>query len=315
MTYKPKVLNALSGGTGISNADASTITLGGSLTTSGSFASTFTMTNTTAVTFPTSGTLATTAQIPSTPISLANGGTNASLVASNGGILYSTATAGAILSGTATARQMLQSGASTTPAWSTATYPATTTAFQLLASTATSVVGEITAGSTGTVLTGVTGAVPAFSATPTLTSVTLGGGTALGTYIQGTFTPVLRFGGASVGITYSSQFGQYNQVGNVVYFSIQIILTSKGSSTGTASISGFPVTSSSTSGNVSFPIPFMYKITLTATYTQMYSAVGNSSVICTLAQANAIGSASVVVDNTSFANDSVIGFQGFYFTS
>ncbi len=59
------------------------------------------------------------------PISLANGGTNASLTASNGGIFYSTATAGAILAGTATAGQMLQSGASTTPAWSTATYPAT----------------------------------------------------------------------------------------------------------------------------------------------------------------------------------------------
>jgi len=43
---------------------ASTITLGGNFTTSGAFASTFTMTNTTNVTFPTSGTLATTSQIP-----------------------------------------------------------------------------------------------------------------------------------------------------------------------------------------------------------------------------------------------------------
>ncbi len=53
------------------------------------------------------------------PISLAHGGTNANLTASNGGIFYSTASAGAILSGTATAGLALLSGASTTPTWST----------------------------------------------------------------------------------------------------------------------------------------------------------------------------------------------------
>jgi hypothetical protein len=55
-----------SGGTGVNNG-SSTITLGGSLTTSGAFASTFTMTGITGVTFPTSGTLATSSQIPSLP--------------------------------------------------------------------------------------------------------------------------------------------------------------------------------------------------------------------------------------------------------
>lgn len=51
------VLLGANGGTGVANT-SKTITLGGNLTTSGAFASTFTMTNTTAVTFPTSGTLA-----------------------------------------------------------------------------------------------------------------------------------------------------------------------------------------------------------------------------------------------------------------
>lgn len=52
------------------------------------------------------------------PISLANGGTSASLTASNGGIFYSTASAGAILAGTATAGLALLSGSSTAPTWS-----------------------------------------------------------------------------------------------------------------------------------------------------------------------------------------------------
>jgi len=60
-------------------------------------------------------------------LSLARGGTNASLAASNGGIVYSTTTGLAILSGSATAGQMLQSGAGAAPAWSTATFPTTAT--------------------------------------------------------------------------------------------------------------------------------------------------------------------------------------------
>jgi len=53
------ILSGALGGTGVSNS-GKTITLGGNLTTSGAFASTFTMTGATNVTFPTSGTLATT---------------------------------------------------------------------------------------------------------------------------------------------------------------------------------------------------------------------------------------------------------------
>lgn len=159
-------LSGTRGGTGVNNG-ASTITLGGSLTTSGAFASTFTMTGVTNVTFPTSGTLATTAGTVSsvsgttnritstggttpvidisasyvgqssittlgtittgvwtgTNIALANGGTNATLTASNGGIVFSSASALGILSGTATASQVLLSGANTTPAWSVAVFP------------------------------------------------------------------------------------------------------------------------------------------------------------------------------------------------
>jgi hypothetical protein len=61
-------LSPARGGTGVNNG-TNTLTLGGNLTTSGAFASTFTMTGITTVTFPTSGTLATTSQLP-TPAAL-----------------------------------------------------------------------------------------------------------------------------------------------------------------------------------------------------------------------------------------------------
>lgn len=152
-------LSPARGGTGVNNG-SSTITVGGSFTMSGAFTFNGTLTGNTSVTFPTSGTLATVGQIPTgaaltrvddtnvtltlggSPgtalvnaasitagwngqLSLARGGSNASLTASNGGIVYSTASAMAILAGTATAGQMLRSGASGAPSWSTATYPST----------------------------------------------------------------------------------------------------------------------------------------------------------------------------------------------
>jgi hypothetical protein len=59
-TWNGTVVGSTYGGTGVNNG-ASTITLGGSLTTAGAFASTFTMTAATNVTFPTTGTLLTSA--------------------------------------------------------------------------------------------------------------------------------------------------------------------------------------------------------------------------------------------------------------
>jgi len=63
-------------------------------------------------------------------------------------------------------------------------------------------------------------------------------------YEEGTFTPALAFGGLSVGITYSTQYGKYTKIGNLVFFSLYIVLTSKGTSTGSATIGGLPFTNS-----------------------------------------------------------------------
>ncbi len=197
-------LSGTRGGTGVNNGAntitlGGSIVTGGAHTLSGAFASTFTFTNTTSVTFPTSGTLATTAQIPTgaaltktddtnvtltlggSPstalvnaasltlgwtgqLGLTRGGTNASLTASNGGIVYSTSTALGILSGTATANQVLLSGSSTTPAWSTATYPATTTINQLLYSSSNNTIVGLATANSGVLVTS-SGGVPSISST------------------------------------------------------------------------------------------------------------------------------------------------------
>jgi hypothetical protein len=65
-------------------------------------------------------------------------------------------------------------------------------------------------------------------------------------YEEGTWTPVVAFGGASVGVTYSAQQGNYTKIGNRVYISGRVALTNKGSSTGAITITGLPFTSANT---------------------------------------------------------------------
>lgn len=168
-------------------------------------------------------------------LSLALGGTNANLTASNGGIFYSTASAGAILSGTATASKMLLSGASTTPTWSTSTIPtsAGATANKVLLSDGTNYVlstptfpnasattGNIiisdgtnwiastptypaAAGSSGNVLTSNgtnwTSAAPATSGTVTSVSVVSANGFA-GTVATATSTPAITLSTTITGV-------------------------------------------------------------------------------------------------------------------
>ena len=132
------------------------------------------------------------------PISLANGGTNASLTASVGGIFYSTATAAAILSGTATAQQMLQSGASGAPAWSIAAWPQTTTINQLLYSSANNLVSGLGTANSATLYTSTTG-VPAMTASMTNGQILLGSTGAnpvLGTLTAGTGISIINNAGS-----------------------------------------------------------------------------------------------------------------------
>lgn len=59
-------------------------------------------------------------------------------------------------------------------------------------------------------------------------------------YEEGTWTPALSFGGATTGITYGTQFGQYTRIGRQVTLVAKVVLTSKGSATGLAAITGLP---------------------------------------------------------------------------
>jgi hypothetical protein len=63
-------------------------------------------------------------------------------------------------------------------------------------------------------------------------------------YEEGTWTPGISFGAGTTGITYNATYttGYYTKIGNVVAISAFLNLTSKGTSTGTALITGLPFT-------------------------------------------------------------------------
>jgi hypothetical protein len=69
----------------------------------------------------------------------------------------------------------------------------------------------------------------------------------LSTYVAPTaWTPVITFGGGSTGLTYTTQQGKYSRIGNVVFINFTITLSAKGTSTGIALITGFPVSAAGT---------------------------------------------------------------------
>lgn len=65
------------------------------------------------------------------------------------------------------------------------------------------------------------------------------------------FTPTIKFGGASVGVTYAARSGYYTELGGRVEFWMAMTLSSKGSSTGTARavLTGLPA-----AAGINFPL-------------------------------------------------------------
>lgn len=103
----------------------------------------------------------------------------------------------------------------------------------------TSTLTSISVGATATVLQGSTGADPAFTATPTVTSITFGSGSPLANYVTaGTWTPTID-GAVSGTTTYSTQTGTYTRIGNIIVAQCLLQITAA-TGTGDARVGGFP---------------------------------------------------------------------------
>ena len=130
-------------------------------------------------------------------------------------------------------------------------------------------------------------------------------------YEEGTWTPGIAFGGASVGVTYNTTFtgGQYTRIGNRVFVTGYLVIINKGSSTGDATITGLPFTSKSGSPNyLSANILFEAAITFTGSYG---GRITPNATTIDLFQYSTAG-AFTFLSNTNFSNGSIIYISAQY---
>lgn len=177
-----------------------------------------------------------------------------------------------------------------------------------LYSAASGVVTSTSAGAAGTVFAGSAGA-PSFTATPTVTSISFGG-SALGNYVATTsFTPAVKFGGGSTGLTYTTQSGNYVRIGSIVQFEIIIVLSNKGSSTGTMTITGMPIAAA---GSPTFPLYIAVGVTAPASTTYSIAQIGGTTTTLSLLGINGATNAAAVYADTNVSNTTQIFINGTY---
>jgi hypothetical protein len=131
----------------------------------------------------------------------------------------------------------------------------------------------------------------------------------LSDYSVGTWTPGITFGGGNTGITYAgTPYGFYTKIGNRIFFQCDISLSSKGSSTGGASLTGFPFAANGANGN--YVAVNAWVMPLTAVWVPMfYLPKGGTTVV--LNKLSSSGSAASLLD-TDFANSTEVMLTGHY---
>jgi hypothetical protein len=132
---------------------------------------------------------------------------------------------------------------------------------------------------------------------------------ALDDYEEGTWTMGVSFGGASVGVTYNGNTGTYTKIGRQVTVNGYLALTSKGSSTGNALLTGLPFTIGNSASNFSVPSFWFNNITFTNQF-QGYANYGTTTIL--LQEITVLGSNSSLT-NADFANNSEIMVSLTYF--
>jgi hypothetical protein len=118
-------------------------------------------------------------------------------------------------------------------------------------------------------------------------------------YEEGTWTPVLNFGGVAGVTTYFARAAIYTKIGNAVTVTAYFVITTKSAATGGASISGLPF--STKSGTSLFHTAATY--TAANLFTGASTAYADpASTSFNIAQTNG-STGSVGATNTTFANN------------
>jgi len=145
------------------------------------------------------------------------------------------------------------------------------------------------------------------------TQVPSGGANVLDDYAEGTWTPGISFGLGTTGITYSAQLATYTKIGRVVVVTGRVVLSNKGSSTGTMRITGLPFTIGV--GNQNFgvggPCSFYSAFGARVAAGVIVQGVPNQTHF-DLTTPNAATGATLVLNDTDATNTSQVNFVATY---
>lgn len=125
---------------------------------------------------------------------------------------------------------------------------------------------------------------------------------------EGSFTPGVSFGGGTTGITYTTQTASYLKRGNRVFISGYIALSSKGSSTGAAKLTGLPFTARNNNDSNSVLSAYLVGVTFANQHQHLFDL--NATTV-SLNEVSAAGTATNLTD-ADFSNTSSIFFSGTY---
>ena len=167
-------------------------------------------------------------------------------------------------------------------------------------------------------------ATPTFTGQATIPTIALTGGqiafpatrvpssdpNTLDDYEEGNFTPALTFGGAAVGITYNTgqTKGKYTKIGREVFYTLRMLLTSKGSSVGNALITGLPFIATSDPGHVAAQSVNAYTLTFADMLVPIIDQGAQTITVWELSN----GGADSYITNADFADATAIMFSGHY---
>ncbi len=126
----------------------------------------------------------------------------------------------------------------------------------------------------------------------------------------GTWTPVVNFGGATTGITYTAQVGTYTRVGQIVIACATITLSSKGSATGAATITGLPFTALSNAASHLYVGSTYWRGMAANGYSVMSLLLDNSATI--LLYVSTASSNTTAMTNANFGNSSELAITLMY---
>jgi hypothetical protein len=131
-----------------------------------------------------------------------------------------------------------------------------------------------------------------------------------GTDQVGSWTPMLRCGGASVGFVQASSIGQFIKRGRMVWFHGEILLSTKGSSTGGVTIEGLPFTN--LNGNYS-PIACVGESGMSGLGGAIIGYINSNSTNMVLGTQGATGLSAIT--DTALTNTSRLFIYGVYQTT